>query len=352
MIKRRKCKAATIGNIKIGPKYPVAVQTMTKVFTTDVDKCVQQIHKLEAAGCDIVRIAVPTRDDTAALAKIIDKVKIPVVADIHFSAEQAIEAIEAGAAKIRLNPGNVKSRSDIIRIIDCAKQHKIAIRTGVNEASIRDLKTGDVPEKKRVALMLKEMKAYVRIFEKAGFDNLVLSAKSTDTVRTIEINRAIAENFEYPIHVGLTHAGLEEDATVSSSVAIGTLLAEGIGDTIRVSIAGDPVREIILGHEILKSLGLYTENKPELIVCQTCGRCQINVVSLSKKVKQVLAQTDKQVRVAVMGCVVNGPGEAADADIAVCAAKGKGFLYRNGQKIATVPEEILLERLAEEIKKV
>jgi (E)-4-hydroxy-3-methylbut-2-enyl-diphosphate synthase len=350
MIKRRKTKAITVGPIKLGHRYPITVQTMTKVFTTDVNACLRQIRQLHKAGCDLVRIAVPTKADTKALAKIIAESPIPVIADVHFSAARAIEAIEAGAVKIRLNPGNIKDKKDIRRIIDCAKQHKIAIRIGVNEASIRDLKS-DVPATKRTALMLREMRNYVRLFERYGFDNIVLSAKSADTVRTIEVNRAIAENFNYPIHLGLTHAGLPEDALVPSSVAIGTLLAEGIGDTIRVSVAGDPVKEIIIGRQIVRSLGLEPHTGPELIVCPTCGRCQVNVVALAKKVRKCLEGIEKPVRVAVMGCVVNGPGEAADADIAVCAGAGKGYIYKHGRKIATVDESQLLGALAKEIEK-
>lgn len=349
MIKRRKTKTVTVGTLKMSHRHPIAVQTMTKVFTTDAAACLRQIRKLEKVECDLVRIAVPTKADTEALAKIIEKSPMPVVADVHFSAARAIEAIEAGAAKIRLNPGNVKDKKDIRRIIDCAKAHKIAIRVGVNEASIRDLKE-DVAPAKRTTLMLKEMRSYVRLFERHSFDNLVLSAKSADTVRTIEVNRAIAENFEYPIHIGLTHAGLPEDALIPSSVAIGTLLAEGIGDTIRVSVAGDPVEEIRIGKQILKSLGLLPHAGPELIVCPTCGRCQVNVVALAKKVRKRLEGITKQVRVAVMGCVVNGPGEAADADIAVCAGAGKGYIYKNGRKFAVVEEAKLLDVLAEAIE--
>jgi len=349
MMKRRKTKTVTVGPVKLGHRHPVVVQTMTKVFTTDVNACVRQIRRLKAAGCGLVRIAVPMKADTDALAKIIDKVDMPIIADVHFSAARAIEAIQAGAVKIRLNPGNIRNTSDIKSIIDCAKMHKIAIRVGVNEASIRDLKA-DVPAAKRTALMLRKLRRYVRLFEKRGFDNLVLSAKSADTVRTIEVNRAIAEVFEYPMHLGLTHAGLPEDALVPSSVAIGTLLAEGIGDTIRVSIAGDPVEEIRIGRSILRSLGLEPTRGPELVVCPTCGRCRIDVVGLARKVKRLLKDVDKPLHVAVMGCIVNGPGEAADADIAVCAAEGKGYLYKHGKKFATVSEENLLEALAKEIE--
>lgn len=351
MIKRRKTKTVKIGSVKIGSRWPVVIQSMTKVATTDVAKCVRQVNQLAEAGCGFVRIAVPTKNDTVALAKIIDKSPVPIVADIHFSAARAIEAIEAGAAKIRLNPGNVKDRKDITRIIDCGKAHKIAIRVGVNEASIRDLKAGDVKTDRRVALMLAEMKKYVRIFEKQSFDNIVLSAKSADTVRTIEINRALAANFEYPLHLGLTHAGLPEDAIVPSSVAVGALLSEGIGDTVRISLAGNPVREAEVAKEILGSIGLYDDDRPQLVVCPTCGRCQINVVKLAKQVKKAIAGIDKSVHVAVMGCIVNGPGEAKDADVAVCAAKGKGYIYSKGEKVAVVPEDKLMEVLIDEIEK-
>jgi (E)-4-hydroxy-3-methylbut-2-enyl-diphosphate synthase len=337
--------------MRIGKGHKIAVQSMTKVETTDTGACLRQIRRLLGAGCDLIRIAVPTKADTVAFGKIVEKVDVPLIADVHFSAARAVEAIEAGAAKVRLNPGNIKKRSDILRIIDCAKLHGAAIRAGVNEASIRDLKA-DVPAGKRTSLMLGELKKYVRLFEGRGFSNLVLSAKSADVVRTIEVNRAIAGALDYPIHLGLTHAGLPEDAQIPSSVAIGTLLAEGIGDTIRVSLAGDPVREVRLGQEILKSLDLYEDSSPELTVCPTCGRCKIDVVKLAKQVKKVLKDSDKKLKVAVMGCIVNGPGECADADLAVCAAKGKGFIYKHGRKKAVVAEEKLIEALREEIEKI
>jgi (E)-4-hydroxy-3-methylbut-2-enyl-diphosphate synthase len=326
---------------------------MTKVATTDVDACVKQVKQLTKAGCGLVRIAIPSKADSEAFRQIVAKCDVPLVADIHFSPARAIEAIEAGAAKIRLNPGNIKDQDDIVRIIDAAKMHGTAIRVGVNEASIREFgkEKVDIPAENRVHLMLKEMEHYVRLFEGNKFPNIVLSAKSADTVRTIEVNRAIAKRFHYPMHLGLTHAGLPEDAKIASAVAIGSLLADGIGDTIRVSTAGDPVKEIEIGREILKSLGLIETNEPELIVCPTCGRCQVDVVKLATKVKKFLKKIDKPIRVAVMGCIVNGPGEAADADVAICAAKGKGFIYKNGKKLKSVAEKDLLEALEKEIAK-
>jgi len=351
MIKRRRTKTVKVGQVIIGSSAPVVVQSMTKVPTTDINRCVRQVNQLAQAGCRLVRIAVPRRADTAAFAKIVQKVNVPLIADVHFSPSRAIEAIEAGAAKIRLNPGNIKNRKDIHRIIDAAKLHKVAIRIGVNEASIRDLKKQDVPPTKRTALMLKEIKKYVQLFENRNFTQLVLSAKSHDCLRTIEVNRKIAETFDYPIHVGLTHAGLPEDAQISSAIAIGTLLAEGIGDTIRVSAAGDPVVETEIAKQILIALDLYERPTVELIVCPTCARAEIDVIKLARRVKKTVTKINKPLRIAVMGCIVNGPGEAADADLAVCAAKNKGFIYRNGRKIATVPENKIIPALMKELHK-
>jgi (E)-4-hydroxy-3-methylbut-2-enyl-diphosphate synthase len=353
MFKRRKTETIQVGSIKIGSAAPVAIQSMTKVPTTDIARCVRQINQLVGAGCQLVRIAVPTRSDTAAFAKIVQKVAIPLIADVHFSPNRAIEAIEAGAAKVRLNPGNIKKPDSLHRIIDAAKMHKTAIRIGVNEASIRNLKTGDTPIEKRTALMLREMKKYVRLFEKRNFTQLVLSAKSSDTLRTIEINRRIAEVFDYPIHLGLTHAGLPEDAQIPSAIALGTLLAEGIGDTIRVSAAGSPVTETRIAKQILIALDLYERSRPELIVCPTCARAEIDVVKLARRVEKAIRGFEPAIaglRIAVMGCIVNGPGEAADADLAVCAAKNKAYIYRNGRKISTVPENKIIPTLLKQLQ--
>jgi len=350
MIKRRKTKTVKVGQVIIGSRSPIVIQSMTKVATVDIARCVKQINQLVQAGCRLVRVAVPTRADTTALAKIVQKVTVPLIADVHFSPNRAIEAIEAGAAKVRLNPSNIKNRENIHRIIDAAKMHKTAIRIGVNEASIRDLRTGDVPPQKRTALIYKEMKRYVRLFENRNFTQLVLSAKSSDPLRTIEINRRIAETFDYPIHLGLTHAGLPEDAQIPSALTLGTLLAEGIGDTIRVSAAGNPIVEAEIAKQILIALGLYERSKPELIVCPTCARAQIDCIKLARRVKKALAGIDKPLRIAVMGCIVNGPGEAADADLAICAAKNKAYFYRNGRKISVVPENKIIPAVLKELQ--
>ncbi|MHC4130686.1 MAG: flavodoxin-dependent (E)-4-hydroxy-3-methylbut-2-enyl-diphosphate synthase [Planctomycetota bacterium] len=351
MIKRRKTINFRIGSVKIGSNAPIIIQSMTKVPTVDISRCIKQIKALQRCGCQLVRIAVANRKDSSAFKRIAEKVNVPLIADIHFSSARAIESIEAGAAKIRLNPGNIKRGRDILRIIDSAKMHDVAIRIGVNEASIRDLKKKNVPLQKRTDLMLREMKKYVRLFEGCSFRKIVLSAKSSDPVRTIEINRKIADAFDYPIHLGLTHAGLIEDAQMSSAVTLGALLAEGIGDTIRVSAAGNPVFEVEIAKKILSCLGLYKLNEPELIVCPTCARAQIDVTKPARKVKKALLKVNKPIRVAVMGCIVNGPGEAADADLAICAAKGKAFLYRKGKKIATVSETKLENTIVKELQK-
>ncbi len=349
MIKRRKTVTVKAGPVKIGSSSPIVIQSMIKVPTADVERSVREIKRLAAVDCQLVRLAVPTRLETAAFARIVQKVNVPLIADVHFSPARAIEAIEAGAAKIRLNPGNIKQLSGILRIIDAAKMHKTAIRIGINEASIRDLKKADVPAGKRTALMLKEMKNYVRIFETRNFHSLVLSAKSSDALRTIEVNRKITEVFDYPLHIGVTHAGLPEDALVPSAVALGTLLAEGIGDTIRVSAAGNPIKEVAIAKEILASLGLYQPCRVELVVCPSCGRAQVDVVKLARKVRKGLKDINKPLRVAVMGCIVNGPGEAADADLAVCCAKGKGFIYRRGRRKTIVPEDKIIPALLAEL---
>ena len=351
MINRRKTRTVSVGSVKLGSKNPVVIQSMTKVSTVDIARCVRQVNQLVRAGCQLVRIAVPRRADTAAFAEIVRKVNIPLIADIHFSPDRAIEAIEAGAAKIRLNPGNIKKRKDILRIIDAAKMHRIAVRIGVNEASIADYQKQPVPAQKRIALMLREMKSYVRLFEDRNFYQLVLSAKSSDTYRTIEINRRIADSFDYPIHLGLTHAGLPEDARIPSAICLGTLLAEGIGDTIRVSAAGNPVDEAGIAKQILTALGLCERSSPELIVCPTCGRAEIDVIKLARRVQKAIHKINKPLRIAVMGCIVNGPGEAADADIALCGGKNKAFIYRKGKRISVVPESKAISALLSQLEK-
>ncbi|AQQ09497.1 4-hydroxy-3-methylbut-2-en-1-yl diphosphate synthase [Sedimentisphaera cyanobacteriorum] len=345
---RRKTREVRIGSTAIGAENPVAVQSMTKTLTTDIEATIAQISRLENCGCNIVRVAVPTKKDTEAFAKIAAQVNVPLVADIHFSAQRAIEAIEAGASKIRINPGNMRSWQELDEVIACAKVNKISMRLGINEASIRNLKE-DTPSRERTGLMFEEMSEYVREFEKRGFCEIVLSAKSVDVNRTIEINRKFSEGFDYPIHIGLTHSGLPEDGIVPSAAAVGSLLSEGIGDTVRISLAGKPENEIITAQDILASFGLYEKKTPRIVVCPTCGRCMIDVLSLAREIKQAVQEIQKPLKIAVMGCIVNGPGEAADADLAVCAGSGKGYIYRGGKKLAVVPEAELLAEFSKQI---
>jgi len=333
----------------IGSPHPVVIQSMTRTATTDIDRTIAQVKRLAAAGCGLVRLSVPRKADTAAFARIAGRVPVGLIADVHFSADRAVEAIEAGAVKVRINPGNIRRHEQILRIIDAAKMHSAAVRIGINEASIRDLKAGDVPMEKRVALMVSQMKKFVAIFERRRFDRLILSAKSSNVVRTILVNRVLAAAFEWPLHVGVTHAGLVEDAAVDTSVAVGTLLAEGIGDTIRVSVAGDPLVEVAIAKRILASFGLCELDGPTLVVCPVCGRAETDVIKLAGKIKKAVTGNSAKLRIAVMGCIVNGPGEAADADIAVCAAREKAFIYRGGKKVAAVPYERAVEALLEQI---
>ena len=345
-------KTACVGNLKIGGSYPVIVQSMTNTFTYDIDKTLEQINSLAKTGCELVRVAVPKPADTEALPQIVKDSPIPVVADVHFHYKRALEAIEAGVVKIRLNPGNIADRNQVNEVISACKANGTAIRVGVNEGSIVDLKnkekelTRSLPE-----LMADKMREYLNIFEDNNFSNLVLSAKCHDSKTTIDVNRIIAERFDYPIHLGVTHAGLPMTAAIRSSIALGVLLSEGIGNTIRVSIAGPPENELQVAWEILTSLGLRKPRKPELIVCPTCGRCEVDLLDIADKVNNALEGMDKQATIAVMGCVVNGPGEADGADLAICGGKDKVALYKHGKLITTASVDQGIALLLDEINK-
>lgn len=344
-----------IGPLKIGGKNPVLVQSMTNTHTSDIDATVAQINRLTTAGCELIRVAVPTAQDTAALPAIIKAVSIPVVADVHFHYKRALEAIEAGVVKIRLNPGNIQDRQQVNEVIAACKTNGTAIRIGVNEGSIIESKDKAQREKDLSRplpeLMVEKMGEYLDIFDKCGFDKLVLSAKCHDARTTIDVNRLIARRFELPIHLGVTHAGLPAAGGVRSATALGILLEEGIGNTIRVSLAGDPINELTVAWEILTSLGLRKSWKPELIVCPTCGRCQVNLLEMAEMVDAALAGVHKPVKIAVMGCVVNGPGEAADADLAICGGNNKVAVYKKGQMIGTAGCLEGIEILINEIEK-
>lgn len=356
---RRATRRVTIGNVPVGGGAPVVLQSMTSTYTYDVDATAAQINRLAAAGCDVVRVAVPDVKDTAALPEIIRQSPVPIIADVHFHYQRALEAIDAGVHKIRLNPGNIKDRHQVNEVIRACKSAGIPIRVGVNEGSVveRRDKAARAAEKQDLAedhqtnlvrLMVRKLEDYLRLFEENDFGAVVLAAKSPDPTIVIDACRAISERFDFPLHLGVTHAGPPETGRIRSIAALGTLLAEGIGDTIRISYAADPVHEVEDGKELLCTLGLRPRTEPELIACPTCGRIEVDLFDLVGKVREKLAGIKVPVKVAVMGCVVNGPGECEGADVAIFAGRGKGIIYVQGEQTRTVTEPDMLDALYEE----
>lgn len=357
--KRRQTREVRIGKVPVGGQSPVCLQSMTSTYTHDIDATVAQINRLAAAGCDVIRVAVPDRKDTAALPEIIRQSPIPVIADVHFHYQRALEAVAAGAHKIRLNPGNIKDRRQVNEVIRACRDAGIPIRVGVNEGSVverqdRALRASEQEQLARgrdrnlVQLMIRKLEEYIRLFEENDFADVVLAAKSPDPVVVIEAYRAISQRFDYPLHLGVTHAGPPETGRVRSIAALATLLAEGIGDTIRISYAADPIHEVEDGKELLCSLKLRRRTEPELIACPTCGRIEVDLFKLVTEVRQKLATIRAPIKVAVMGCVVNGPGEAEGADVAVFAGKGRGVIYVQGEQVRTVTEAEMLDALYDE----
>jgi (E)-4-hydroxy-3-methylbut-2-enyl-diphosphate synthase len=351
------------GVVAIGGDAPVSVQTMTAGYTHEIDACVAEINRMAAAGADIVRVAVPERKDTVALAEILKQTRVPIVADVHFHYKRALEAIEAGVHKIRLNPGNIADRDQVNAVIDACKDAGIPIRIGVNEGSIVERKDkqkrmtelgrffSDHRHGHLLALMVTKLEEYLDIFIERDFHDVVISAKSMDASLVIDTYTEISRRFDYPLHLGVTHAGPKETGAIRSVVALGTLLANGIGDTVRISYASDPVHEVEDGLEMLYCLGLRTRRGAELIACPTCGRIQVDLFTLVQQVREKLAdEISAPIKVAVMGCVVNGPGEAEGADIAVFAGDRRGIIYVQGERVANVPEEEILDRLLEECR--
>jgi len=368
MINRRPTRKVTLGDaahgfVSIGGDAPVSVQTMTSGYTYEVDKCIAEIHKLAAAGADIVRVAVPEKKDTAALKEIIPAVKVPIVADVHFHFQRALEAIDAGIHKIRLNPGNINDRAQVKDVIQACKAKKIPIRVGVNEGSIVERKDkqkrlkelGGVFSNDKhghfLAIMITKLEEYLEIFHEEDFHDIVISAKSIDPLLVISAYQEISKRFDYPLHLGVTHAGPKETGTIRSVVPLGHLLASGIGDTIRISYANDPIYEVQDGLELMYILGLRQRIGAELIACPTCGRIQVDLFTLTQDVRKKLAEEIKlPIKVAVMGCIVNGPGEAEGADVAIFAGDRRGIIYVQGEKVANVPEEQILDRLLHECR--
>ena len=340
-------KEVRIGDRIIGGGNPITVQSMTNTKTEDFDATIAQIRKLEDAGCEIIRSTVPTMEAAEAFAKIKKKINIPIVADIHFDYRLASAAMEYGADAIRINPGNIGSIDRIKAVVDVAKERSIPIRVGVNSGSLEKeivKKYGRVTAEGLVESALDK----VKIIEDLGYDNMVISIKSSDVLMCVKAHELIAEKTRYPLHVGITEAGTVFSGTIKSSVGLGMILGQGIGDTIRVSLTGDPVEEVRVGKRILQTLGLR-RGRIEVVSCPTCGRTQIDLISLANDVERLVENIPLEIKVAVMGCVVNGPGEAAEADIGVCGGKGEGLLIKHGKVIRKVPESELLGALEDEL---
>ena len=347
MMRRDETKQIQIGSVTIGGGNPVAIQSMTNTKTEDVQATVAQILALEKAGCEIIRCAVPTMEAAEALREIKKEIHIPLVADIHFDYRLAIAAIENGADKIRINPGNIGSRDRIQAVVDKAKEYQVPIRVGVNSGSLeKELveKYGKVTAEGLVESALDK----VRLIEEMGYDKLVVSIKSSDVLMCVRAHELIADVCPYPLHVGITESGTVTAGNIKSSIGLGLILHQGIGDTIRVSLTGDPVEEIRSAKLILKTLGLR-KGGIEVVSCPTCGRTKIDLIGLANQVEQMAADIPLDIKVAVMGCVVNGPGEAKEADIGIAGGIGEGLLIKKGQVVKKVKEDQLLETLRQEL---
>lgn len=347
-MKRKITKKIKIGNIYVGEDSEISVQSMTNTDTRNVEATVNQILRLEKAGCDIVRCAVPDIEAAEALKDIIAQIHIPLVADIHFDYKLALQSIENGVAAIRINPGNIGSLERIKMVAGAAKNKGIPIRIGVNSGSLEK----DILEKyKSVSpeALVESALRHVGILERINFHDICISIKSSKVADMIHSNRLISEKVNYPLHLGVTEAGTLWRGTIKSSVGIGTLLSEGIGDTIRVSLTGDVLEEVKAGREILKAVGCIEEGV-KFISCPTCGRTSINLIKIAEEVENRLAHCEKNIKVAIMGCVVNGPGEARDADIGLAGGKGEGLIFKKGKIVKKVKEENLVEELIKEIE--
>jgi len=350
VIQRRKTRPIQLGKVKVGGDAPITVQSMTKTDTRDVRATVQQIWDLEAAGCEIIRCAVPVREAALELGDIKKRIRIPLVADIHFNYKLALIAIEQGVDGLRLNPGNIGARKYVEEVVRAASERKIPIRIGVNAGSLEKdlLQKYDGPT---AAGMVESGLRHIHILEDVGYNEIKISLKASDPLMMIEAYRRLAEQVEYPFHLGVTEAGTPSIGTIKSAVGLGTLLAEGIGDTIRVSLAADPVEEVRVGREILKSLGLKKEGLT-FVACPSCGRADVDLVGLAKTVEErMLPYSNLDIHVAVMGCEVNGPGEARAADLGVAGGKGIGLIFKRGEIIRKVPEAQIVDALMEEVEK-
>ena len=347
-MKRRETLNFKVGHVGIGSQYPVTLQSMTNTDTKDTEKTLKQIRMLATEGIEIIRVALPEKEAVESFKKICLESPLPVVADIHFDYRLALEAIEAGASALRINPGNIGSRDKVEQVIKKASAYQIPIRIGVNSGSIRK----DILAKYQrptAEALVESLVEQVEIFEQLDFRDIVLSLKASNVPMMIAANRLVSEKLPYPIHLGVTEAGSPKSGVIKSAVGIGTLLAEGIGDTIRVSLTGDPLNEVEVGKQILKSLHLR-EDGVEIISCPTCGRTKIDLVVFVEAVEDLAKNITKPIKIAVMGCVVNGPGEAREADIGIAGTFGEGLIFRKGEVIRRVKEEELLETFKLELE--
>lgn len=347
-MERRKSKQIQIGNVKIGADAPISVQSMCNTDTRDVKSTVNQIKELSDAGCEIVRLAVLNKDAAAAIKDIVKLSPVPLVADIHFDYRLAIQCINNGIDALRLNPGNIGKRENVEKVVTLARQQNIPIRIGVNAGSLeKELIDENIPLSEK---MVKSALKHIQILEDLDFDMIKVSLKSSDVMTTIDAYRLMAQKVDYPLHLGVTEAGTMRGGLIKSSIGLGTLLAEGIGDTIRVSLTEKPVEEVYAGFDILKSMNLR-EHGVNFVSCPTCGRTQIDLIALAKKVEEKFKNLNKPITIATMGCAVNGPGEARNADFGIAGGIGEGYIFKKGEIIARVPEDELLAKLEEIIVK-
>ncbi len=346
-MERRKSKQIKIGDVKIGGDAPVSVQSMCNTDTRDVEKTVAQIKELQNAGCELIRVAVLNKDAADAIKEIKKKIEIPLIADIHFDYRLALQCIDNGVDALRLNPGNIGREENIKKVVDSAKHNNIPIRIGINAGSLeKDIASLDIPLHEK---MVMSAMRHIKILEDNDFDMIKVSLKSSSVPTTIAAYREISKKIEYPLHLGVTEAGTMKGGLIKSAVGLGTLLSEGIGDTIRVSLTENPIEEVHAGFSILKSLELRQKGI-NFVSCPTCGRCQIDLIGLAKKVENALKDIDKPITVAVMGCPVNGPGEAKHADFGVAGAIKEGYIFKKGEILKRVPEEKILDELMNLIK--
>jgi (E)-4-hydroxy-3-methylbut-2-enyl-diphosphate synthase len=344
-MRRRRSRQVRIGKVTVGGGAPIAVQSMTKTDTRDVHTTVDQIKELEDCGCEIVRVAVPDREAAESLATIKKRASLPVVADIHFDCCLALAALKAGVDGLRLNPGNMGDKEEIARVVAAAQEREVPIRIGVNAGSLPPGFQPRAPLAERMANMALEQ---IKLMESLDFDLIKVSLKAFDVPTTIQAYQTIADKMPYPLHLGVTEAGLPRAGAIRSAIGIGILLHQGIGDTIRVSLTAHPCEEVFVAYEILKSLGLR-QRGPTLVSCPSCGRAEVDIIALAEAVNQRLASISEPIKVAVMGCVVNGPGEAKDADVGIAGGKGKGAIFRKGKVVSTVSEEKFLAAIMAEV---